>query len=445
MNCLVLLILFEIIILISAMILFRCDIFAPSVIVSFVFLVSTLVLATNYFEWSVHICLNTTIIIVTALLSFMLIGFLFYNSKEKNKRVGVTISTIDISKYKIVISLIFEILICIFYYREVVRIASYVTQDWGMGMIWKYRQMAFYTDRLTKDQMMSTWVTQGYKLTMIIAYIMLFVFINNVIVNKEKASQNYKYIILIPAYVFMVLLAGNRLALMNMFFFAVMSWYILKTIKVGVSIKTSSKYILRFLGIAILVIVIFWVLTSVVQRYTKLPFWTTLSIYAGAPIQLLNEYIIQPVEHNQVWGQESLINIYNSLYKLGLTDYHGIINLEVRTYNGVSLGNVYTTLRRFIQDYGFIGMLFSISLVSAFYNWLYYKKIRKIKEISYKSSMQIIIYSFMAYPLFLFSIEEYFTLMWSFGYLVTLALFYCMFYFYTSVSLVKEKIRVKRW
>lgn len=445
MNWIVLLILLEIIIFVSAMLAFQCDVLSPSVIVSFVFLVSTLILVTNYHEWGVCISLRTCFVIATALISFLMIG-LFYSKINSSTRQtsGIKVRIITVSNYKIIFSLIFELATVYLYYKEVVRIASYITKDWGMGLIWKYRQAAFYTDTLIRNQAMSTLATQGYKITMIIAHIMLYIFISNVVMNKSKIVPNLKYLILIPAYILMTTLSGNRLALLNMTFFGITVWYILKMIKVRSSIRELMSFILKFLGIAVLIIVVFWLLTSVVQRYTKLPFWTTISIYAGAPIQLLNEYIKNPVEVNQVFGQESLINIHNSLYKLGLSNYRRIINLEYRTYNGANIGNVYTALRRLIQDYGYVGMLLCVSLISTFYNWLYYKKVRQIKQINYQSIMRIILYAFMSYPLFLFSIEQYFTLMWSFGYLLTIVLFYVLFYFYTRVSFVGFKIRLRK-
>lgn len=446
MDCSLFLILFELLILFFAVMVLQCDILAPSVIVCFVFLISTIILETNVYEWEINISPMTVFVVVTGLAVFVLTGcFLHQTKKGYRSRRAIEIPVFTISNYKLIISFVFEMCISFLYYKEVVRIASYVTQSWGMGLIWKYRQMAFYTDNLTADQMMNPWVTQGYKMTMIIAYIMLFFFINNVVVNKQKISLNAKYLLLVPAYIFMLILAGNRLAIMNMVFFGITIWYILKNLKSGYTVKGSIKFVLRFLGVGILIILAFWLMTSVVQRYTKLPFWTTISIYAGAPIQLLNEYLIDPVEHNVIWGQESLINIHNSLYKLGISNYHSIINLEYRTYNGISLGNVYTTFRRYIQDFGILGMLIAVGLESYFYNWIYYKKIRSIKRITYKTAMWIVLYSFMIYPIFLFSIEEYFTLMWSAGYLITLVLFLCMFFFYTKVSFSKLQIRIQKW
>ena len=445
MNSIALLLILEILLLSIAMLMSQCDILAPSVIVNFMFFVSTSILSTNIIEWGVCISFTTTLVIFVALLSFTVISyFVMKLSKVNYHECCLNIPILNISRGKMIMSVVFEAFICFVYYKEVVRIASYVTQDWGMGLIWKYRQMVFYTGSLSSEQRMNPWVTQGYKITMIMAYLMLFIFISNVIVNKDRFVKNVKYLALVPAYIFMVILAGNRLAIMNMVFFSVMSWYILKNIKSGFSRKQAFKYIFKFLGIGVTVIVAFWLLTSVVQRYTKLPFWTMVSIYAGAPIQLLDQYIIQPVEPNQVFGQESLINIINSMYKLGLTNYHGILNLEHRTYNGVPLGNVYTTIRRFIQDFGYVGMLISISLISLFYNWFYYNRIKRINRITYKNFMRIIIYAFMSYPLFLFSIEEYFTLMWSVGYIITLVLFYLLFFFYTKVSISNFKIQIKK-
>ncbi|PWM98997.1 MAG: hypothetical protein DBX37_05640 [Massilioclostridium sp.] len=446
MNCVVILFFLEIILFIGAMTTFKCDFFSPSVIVCFVFMVSTFVLLTNYENWGVFISIKTASLIILALLVFIFAGIIVSKTENQEKFIlKGEVETISISNWKLILSFVFETLVCILYYKEVVRIASYATQDWGMGLIWRYRQVAFYTDSLSREQMMSNWVTQGNKIVMIMAYLMLYVFLNNVVINKQKILHNIKYLLLIPAYIFTTLLSGNRLALMIMVFFAIIVWYMLQTIKVGMSIKRSFSYIFKFVGIAILIIVLFWLSTSVVQRYTKFPFWETISIYAGAPIQLLEDYINNPVASNVVLGQESFTNLYNSLYKLGLSDYHGIINLEYRTYNGISLGNVYTTLRRFIQDFGYIGMLISVLLISIFYNWFYYRKLRRIRKINYRTSMQIIVYAFISYPLFLFSIEEYFTIMWTPGYLVSLILFYLLFMFYTRITFHNGVIKIRRW
>lgn len=445
MNAIFLLIIIELIIFFIGMLMFQCDVLSPSIIVSFVFLVSTLILVTNYEAWDVHISVTTCAVISLALITFIIVGYFFSKIFPRNTvGLGNSVSIIHISNFRLFISLIFELTVVFFYYREVVRIASYITQDWGMGLIWKFRRASFYTDTLTREQDMSTLVTQGYKATMIIAHIFLFIFINNVIVNRDKISVNLKYLLGVPAYIVMVVLQGNRLSLMNMVFYCVVVWYTLKTIKYGISVKKAIGFITKFIGIAIAILVGFWLLTAVVQRYTRLPFWSTISIYAGAPIQLLNEYIENPVEPNTVFGQESLINFHNSLYSLGLSDYHGIINLEYRTYHGVGLGNVYTALRRLIQDFGYVGMIVVVSLISIFYNYLYYKVIRRIRKINYKSIVSIMLYAFLSYPLFLFSIEQYFLIMWSFGFFITLALFYIFYYLYTEVTISRSTIRFKK-
>jgi oligosaccharide repeat unit polymerase len=82
-----------------------------------------------------------------------------------------------------------------------------------------------------------------------------------------------------------------------------------------------------------------------------------ISIYAGGSILELDQYFLSTNEINDIFDQESLIGIDSILYRIGFYDIGSFRILEFIGISPKISTNVYTGLRRYIQDFGYGGMI----------------------------------------------------------------------------------------
>jgi oligosaccharide repeat unit polymerase len=104
--------------------------------------------------------------------------------------------------------------------------------------------------------------------------------------------------------------------------------------------------------------------------------WDSLSVYIGAPLKLLDLYLYTDYTDvtNMPLGFATFQNIYSWIaLKLNIVNWQVInLGLEFRVDNFAFLGNVYTTFRPFMMDFGFIGVVFFSSIMGAFSAVFYY-------------------------------------------------------------------------
>ena len=76
-----------------------------------------------------------------------------------------------------------------------------------------------------------------------------------------------------------------------------------------------------------------------------------------------------------VFGQETFFSVVQGLQRRGmLKDFQYSFFQEFRNSNGIGLGNVYTALRDYYFDFGFIGTMIMHTVFSLFFSWIYEKE-----------------------------------------------------------------------
>lgn len=132
-----------------------------------------------------------------------------------------------------------------------------------------------------------------------------------------------------------------------------------------------------------------------------------VTMYGGGSIEGLDLYIQDKPQKSELFGRETFWGTWRFLIDYGIVDYptKPTGSLEWRKVDGVTIGNVYTAYRRWIQDFGIIGCVIMTAIVSWFYNWFYYKLLyHKIRNKNVFNIL-LIIYSMFFYHLFLISID----------------------------------------
>lgn len=421
------------------------DILSPPNIMILVFILSTLFTIINAVEWQVTYYFKSYFILITGIVSFVIPYIFISMLKKDNKAVGIVNNynvaekrIIYVDKWKIILTVLIDIVIIYFYRKAVYGVVSSSGYS-GTNIIWRYKLIS----GVERTSYVSGYIRLLVKIIDASAYTCVYIFINNVIIYKEKIR--YHILLTGPAVIYCVkgLLGGGRQDILKLAAFSFIVSYILNNRKTGWKKNISFKYIL--FGIIALCVILpsFYYILSLTGRSITRTLFQTLSIYIGGSIEHFNQYIQEPIDKNLFFGNETLTPILNILGDLGIIDYNNTVHLEFRKL-GIAQGNVYTFFRRPIQDFGLFGMYIFTILVSGFFSRFYLVGI-KHREASLGNDLLIIIYTYLLYWIVLSSVEQYSMTIISVQTFLTLIAIYFCWIFYFCVDLNKHVVVFRKW
>ena len=135
---------------------------------------------------------------------------------------------------------------------------------------------------------------------------------------------------------------------------------------------------------------------------TRGPF-RIISHYTGAQIPAFDAYLNGRAYPEDEWiGTHSLIGPYSNMRALGMEVPETSIFLEFTAFENVDT-NVYTSLRRYIQDYGFVGMGLIVFLLGLIYTTAY-NLVRKRAG----GGFALLMYVMFSWPFFMFGHDDLF-------------------------------------
>ena len=169
-----------------------------------------------------------------------------------------------------------------------------------------------------------------------------------------------------------------------------------------------------------------------------------MTSYFGGSFQLLDQYM--NTQRNTSLGVESFPGILQSMYKLGIYNDYIHKSLEFRTTpTGIYLGNIYTGLRRFYNDFGYIGLIGMQFLYGFIFEGVY-TVIRKMRTLNTKKVLLITAYGTMLFAVVTQAMEDHFWIDIGLGYIIELAVFWiCIKYILEYSISFDGKIRRRRW
>lgn len=419
---------------------FNKDLFSPTVMICISFMISIVLLFFNVERWSINLGIETIgCILVVIITSFVVEGYVKKLALRKINLVNKSEKKfLKINGYMYIVLLGFSILEIALFWNEVVRISELArNMGYNGDILFNYRQITAHSTNLSAAEMMSPIIVQGSKIVMAFSYISIYIFINNVFVNRGRIKDNIRYIIPFILYFVLTIMNASRITLISFFVSCIVMFYILLNKRDRWKVNYSVKFIKIGIISFIIVIVGFVSLSYTVGRHTNNTFFETVSVYLGAPILLFDLYLKSPKISNMYFGQETFVNLYKSLHKLNIIDSYPSFQTEFRYINGYNLGNVYTGMRRPIQDFGYIGLILVIAIFVGIYSYIYYKKIRGSKARPGKE-IDVFIYSYFYYSLTLFAIDFIPYSFFTFGNIITIIIM-VIFYKYLVVYDIKKK------
>lgn len=398
---------------------FKEDVLAPSVIVCFMWLFSTLCAVYNIDNWKIDLHINTVATILYGLILFIFgekIGRLLpilknkntNNKNTNNKYINIynqerNILVINISLTVFVVIIAIGAITVIWQYKWVLNQTGGLS-NWTDTME-KYRMenSSWSLDKIAKPSLLANFET----ILKSSAFFMTYVFFNNIQTGKKNG---YQLFYLIPGILYCIdkiLNAGRGDVLMYLgaVIFAV---YICAQKRHRWRIKVSHKFVKYLTVVFFILLFLFSSSRTIVGRKSESSTIEYITMYAGGSVQLFDMYLQKPEPSSTIWGKETFQTLVNYLgRKFGKVEWQYIPHLEFRYSNGVNVGNVYGAFRYYIYDFGYIGLTVLTVLDGIIYSYAY-KYIRKEKYIPKDGvDWKVLIYMYFASALFMFSIADY--------------------------------------
>ncbi len=424
-----------------ALIIFRNDIFHPCAIVCFVFFASAICTSYNADTWDIELGYKTVTLIILSLIFAIVPGVLIQRIKilESDNIYRVIRkdiykeSIIKIDTWKIVFVCIFGIITIFIYFSEVQRIAVIHGFKYGTWNILMriYRDAShFHSDNV--ELSVSFIAATFYQLFRVLASLIGYVCANNIAISGRKGVE-IKYFLPILIYFFCSLLTGGRMPILRFFFMVLICFSVIKKRINGWDSKINISLLIKIFVITFFVLLIFSQLRTAVGRNNKTDFLSYITMYGGGSIALLDLFIKDPISPSRIWGKETFQYFLKFIgSRFHISDLIYVSAKEFRSHNGVIIGNTYTALRSLYYDFGFYGCLIFCGIFGLVFSALYYSL--KEKNTKNKIDMKLMVYSYISYSFFLYSINSYFDFM-SFNFLKQLVFFYALRYFLLSFNI----------
>lgn len=370
----------------------KWDIISPWVISVAMFFLSVSVAALNVKNWEFDVTFKCMAVIIGALLAFGLgekTVERFFQKYPISADKKTYIWDIEIPVWITCVISIFMLLGFVIVFKRAYELSLEAGNPGG------FRHMLGYVRSvmITPGNHMGRLCNHIIILSQSIAYVYLWVGINNILAHKIKMRHAVQ-IMPIILYLGMAATGAGRNFLIQMFAYVLIIFLFLSHGGKGWTVRDVVKVIIIAGSVIGLYLVLFLILGylkgSGMQKVSN-----TLSSYIGSSIANLNEFISRPREENIYIGKETLYGLYSVLRKFGVNLPDNVYHLE---YSVVS--NVYTALRRYISDYGYVGL----AVIQVYIGMMYSAFYSIIKR--RRNGLAIILYGWIMHPLAIQAIEE---------------------------------------
>lgn len=394
----------------------RKDIFSPSAMLCIGYILS--IICTIILDENIHF--NTFIYIIIGIVSFCLGEWLVTvkSSKQIKNKNNVLLYVINVKRWKVILVVIIDLIIVLLYYKEISKLAGSIGSYSNFSeMMSQFRMKAYWSSDV--DSNINQIVNQISKFVLASGFVFLYVFFNNVIVEK-KFKKNIIYLAPVVCYSIQTIFSGGRFGLLKLVCASLVISYIIYHRKVGWNKNISVKYIKNGILIIAFVCIGFYMLKEVVGRES-----TTTSIidyfawYDGGSIVVLDVYF-QSFSIKS-FGTETFSTVYSFLNKLGLTTFNIVRNLDFSMSSQGKVGNVFTAIRRFHHDFGILGIIILQMLEGMILGKLYNRIKRKRNNV--KKDLLIVIYSYLFIAIPMNSVDDYFYMYFTLTFIIYLLFF----------------------
>lgn len=377
------------------------NLFSPVIMTSIGYLISLLILIINSNSWNYNMSFKTFMIILTSIIA---LGFGELFARLTYKKVSIQCNNLNLNReyyfiikqYKTIMVIIFMSLFTLYYYFDIKRVASNIGFGSFIEMISSYNKAQKYGFTL------STISTIGYSISFVIFNIYMYMNLE-VIINKIRKLRLIE-IIPIIIYLVIVILSSNRMVFIYIIITGILMAYIIWMNKYNWKKRVNIKIIKYSIFLLIAFFIIFMLLglmTGKTQHFNS-PF-ESISVYTSGSIIALDNFLDSFRYSIDNFGSETLYGLSRVMEKLGVDVVISKRNLPQTYISSDLMTNIYTSIRRYVHDYNYIGMY----LIQIIIGYCYTKVLKNIEIHKYKSEkLIIIIYSSFYYPVLMQFIDD---------------------------------------
>ncbi|HEM6497557.1 O-antigen polymerase [Streptococcus suis] len=414
------------------------DILSPSVVMTLVFIVSTVFAILNIRNWEIDYNVSAGLITLSGIFVFFvseMMGNIFWGKRVKGTTyLNFDFQEITIDKWKLYFLIIFNFFIVIWYFLKIRSIVG----GGSIGEIFQeYRRIGVNQLEGKDVETVGGIINQFLKIVEGTGYVAGFTLINNYIYKSKKWQQNVMLVILIGLSILPGLFGAGRTQVLKLLSsFAIMS-YVIWQQKYGWNKVMSWKVLGKGTLAAFIGIPAFYYSLALLGRSTTRSLLDYSSNYLSSGMILFSKYIEEPVTRI-MWGEESLPNILKVLHALNLSPASTSYNLEFRRL-GIGYSNIYSFFRRPYHDFGLLGMYIFVALIALWFSFLYFGKIKYMSQSSV-TSRWLLVYSYFYYWIISSSIIQYSVAYVSIGTILNLLVILLLYQFLIGNS---KKIRLR--
>lgn len=419
-------------------------ILSPSVICCLMFTVSTFLLLIYAKEWNVNLSFLTIFYIIWSL--FCVLCGEFIANKTKSQKTYLKSEEeieekkekeIKINKWITYICVIFIVLTAILYYRELAKIVAnseYAQSVYGQE--YSFFMQARWA-RTLEDANVNIFVQLMLTVSEAIACVYAYIILYNYIIHKKLCKNIAAYAVII-IYVVATFMTTGRSKMLNFCIYLIVVFLILFSKKNNWKNNQNGKLFTKILVIFLVALWLFYMAGKLTEKSSNYEnFLDNFANYFSSSIYAFNEYVQNPGRFDgdsNFFGIHTLSGLYSFLRKFGFDIPANIVALEY-IQCGNYLTNIYTPLRRYLQDFGFIGL----TIIMMFLGFFYSKLLNSNKKKN-ASGLKVIITGYLFFPLFYICIEERFFM----DVIINRTVYTIISIILVYEILVKNKIKLKR-
>lgn len=368
------------------------DIFHPWLIVTVSFLGCTILAMLNLDYWQYGFHANTCLVIMAAIMCFGLgsaLASYALGTKSNSKMPEFPIQVLEVLP---IIVGVFMLVLAVVSAVELHKISvAYGNTDGYLGMIGAVR-------RLIEARVIAAPRITAYcgLISLSAATCFMYVYLHNLIYFGRRYTS-MALLLPVATYFPHVILSTERAGFMVIILVALTMAGVMYQQRYGSSARNNLR-LATVMGIAALCFFgMFFLAGSLTWKGISAergPFHI-ISHYGGAQIPALDAYLNSVEQPDSLWiGMHSLTGVYGNMRSMGVDVPNDGFIFDFVAFNNVDT-NTYTALRRYIQDYGFVGMGLICFLLGLVYTSVYYhlKKGRL-------GGFALMLYALLSWPLF---------------------------------------------
>ncbi|MCI8359890.1 MAG: oligosaccharide repeat unit polymerase [Clostridiales bacterium] len=389
------------------------NILSPWTIVCAMFTLSAFFAMINVNKWGYTIDAATVLIILSALAVFGVAHQLILHFMEKRRAViyrGRTFCPMSkcrtavlhtpiqlpITQMLLVCGVLFVMLL--FYFYKTYQLSLTAGNPGGLSSMLKYvREAVLNFGTIGKLGNIFAVIAQAA------GYVFSFIFLYNLIWCGWKWQDILLAVPLVILMAFRVLSAARDGFIIDIAYLLIVGCVLYQQ-KKRWNYWNTVKIILLGAAALCLFLVIFRLTGLMKDSGTGTSMFSSISKYIGFSIPGFNDYVLNPRADTGYFGDHTLLSVYSVLRQLGLDLPQLSIHHDFVAFPGIE-SNVYSCLRRYIEDYGYLGMYVIMAGLGALYSALFHTV-----QSRPDSNFLLIVYANLSYSLFMCAIDDQFLL-----------------------------------